>query len=140
MEPIAQAGAVKSLENCTVCGAQLAVIRDKVWTQPDPRKDPVIEDSDRGRRGVYVGCGACRTPVPPTHPRQLELDRQWAEQDRKDREEAERRAKARPMPTIPHVDREQLIVDLLAPMQKRLTALEAEVAMLKQQAAVSKKR
>src|SRR5262249_52612787 len=36
-----------------------------------------LEDSYRCKKQSYVACELCRTPVPATHPRQLELDQQW---------------------------------------------------------------
>lgn len=153
-------------ENCAACGGQLAVIGgvlvrgmepgqvaekegDGNVAERDLERDAEGKVSDRARRKLYVGCGSCRRPVSLNHFRQLALDRQWAERDAVDRMERDRAAKVPPPATTPYTELNPVRAaeDRIARLEKRssddgkrLAAMEAEIASLKQLLATARKQ
>ncbi len=85
-----------SLDACDECGGQLAVIRGPVMVFPkEAGRAPYREGSPRDLRQSFVGCGTCGVPVPLDHPRQVALDRQWAEHEEAERTQAKQRDQAK---------------------------------------------
>jgi hypothetical protein len=91
-------GGAADADTCGKCGGRLAVISQTLrkaaklgdwptaaesYNVPDAQKEvgPDNKITDRAKRGVYWGCGKCRTPVPLEHPRQLQADEEWREVD-----------------------------------------------------------
>ena len=141
----AKALAGRDSESCPACGRQLAAIGgvlvrglkpNEITTRdPDgriraadlePELDaegrPTGRPSDRAKRGVYIGCGSCRQPVPQDHPKQRALDRQWVESERREQAEAAR-AGTRPPPAMPYRE-----LNPVTCLEERCDVLERELA------------
>ena len=116
-------------EACLACGGQLAVITGECRIA-GPNGTSVIEDSPRARRKNWLGCGACNSPAPLDHPRQLRMDAEWDEREARDAAETERARKAVPpkMTTYEECNPVQFVEGLIDRLTVRITALEKQAA------------
>lgn len=132
----------RHLEHCAACGGQLAVLAGVLCRGLAPgeilEKDTagrVAESqlergadnqvTDRARRGIFFGCGSCRQPVLPDHPRQLDLDRQWRERDASDAAARARAEHTPPAKTTPYAE-----LNPVRALEERVEALEKLVNQL----------
>jgi hypothetical protein len=102
--PRRQTADPKDPDRCGHCGGALAVFRGPLLVE-DPAHPGALarrEGTPRDRRESWVGCGGCQTPVPPDHPRQVALDRDWESLETKEAAEKDRQAKAKAArPAVP---------------------------------------
>lgn len=139
-------------EQCPSCGGALALLSGTLCRGFNPgeirendsagnisesqlEQGPDGKPTARALRKTFFGCGSCRQPVPPDHPWQVKLDREWAASDAKDKAERERVAKApkAPTPTYPMQDFERLNhlhFVVIPSMAKTIEAMAARIEAL----------
>lgn len=130
------------VSHCAFCAGQLAnfagPLQDAEGDYLDQERRKVkLKPDEAPPRCYWIACGLCQTPVGRDHPWQVDLDRQVAQRQAQEREQAERAKKTPPASHgtvgLAYGDSAAQAVSEYVSLRAEVTALREEVAVLKQQ-------